>query len=216
MRNHSGPRLRRSASSWCASRSSPPLPWPASSPAGRSPRRLRRLAIGVGLYVKAEPKPPAEPVLSRVGGDRRRILVVASRRSRAGAQGEVVRRAGRGADVLVVTPRSTHRFATGPPTRTAPGPRPSEGNSASRWPPSRRRASRRAARSATPTRCRRWTTPSGPSAPTGSSLDHPAGPVELAGEGVIEQARGRYPVPITHVVVDLAESGRRGRSGPQS
>ena len=63
------------------------------------------LAIGIALYVKGEPEPPAEPVRSRAGEGRRRILVVANETVAGRAlRGEVVRRAGADADVLVVCP----------------------------------------------------------------------------------------------------------------
>jgi hypothetical protein len=63
------------------------------------------LAVGLAFYIKGEPKPPAEPVLSRRGGDRRRILVVANETVAGRAlRNEVVHRAGGGADVRVVCP----------------------------------------------------------------------------------------------------------------
>ena len=68
----------------------------------------------------------------------------------------------------------------------------------------------RAARSATPTPSRRWKTPCGRSAPTRSSSP----PTRRGGRTgsrrrSSRRARERYPVPITHVVVDLELERRR-------
>jgi hypothetical protein len=162
------------------------------------------LAIGVGLYVKAEPKPPAEPVLSRVGGDRRRILVVANETVAGRAlRGEVVRRAGRGADVLVVCP------ALNSPLR----------HWASDEDGARLQAQERL--NASLSRLRELGVDAkgeiGDAEPLQAMEDafrlfgadeiiistHPEGRSHWLEKGIVDGARERFAVPITHVVVDL-------------
>ena len=168
------------------------------------------LAIGVGLYVKAEPKPPAEPVLSRVGGDRRRILVVANETVAGRAlRGEVVRRAGRGADVLVVCP------ALNSPLRHW-----ASDEDGARAKAERRLGESLAALASAGVEARGEVGDADPVQAMDDALrtfgadeivisTHPPGRSNWLEKEVIERARGRYPVPITHVVVDL-EAERAG------
>ena len=162
------------------------------------------LAIGVGLYVKAEPKPPAEPVLSRVGGERRRILVVANETVAGRAlRGEVVRRAGRGADVLVVCP------ALNSPLRHW-----ASDEDGARAKAERRLGESLAALASAGVEARGEVGDADPVQAMDDALrtfgadeivisTHPPGRSNWLEKEVIERARGRYPVPITHVVVDL-------------
>jgi hypothetical protein len=162
------------------------------------------LAVGVALYVKGEPKAPDEPVLSRVGGGRRRILVVANETVAGRAlRGEVVRRAGAEADVLVVCP------ALNSPLR----------HWASDEDGARAEAERRLAESlgALATEGVGARGEVGDADPVQAMDDalrtfgadeivistHPPGRSNWLEKKVIERARERYPVPITHVVVDL-------------
>jgi hypothetical protein len=162
------------------------------------------LAIGVALYVKAEPKPPAEPVLSREGGDRRRILVVANETVAGRAlRGEVVRRAGEGADVLVVCP------ALNSPLRHW-----ASDEDGARAKAERRLGESLAALASAGVEARGEVGDADPVQAMDDALrtfgadeivisTHPPGRSNWLEKGVIERARGRYPVPITHVVVDL-------------
>jgi hypothetical protein len=162
------------------------------------------LAVGVALYVKGEPKPPDEPVLSRRGGGRRRILVIANETVAGRAlRGEVVRRAGAEADVLVVCP------ALNSPLR----------HWASDEDRARAEAERRLAESlgALATEGVEARGEVGDADPVQAMDDalrtfgadeivistHPPGRSNWLEKEVIERARERYPVPITHVVVDL-------------
>jgi GABA permease len=173
------------------------------------------LAIGVGLYVKAEPKPPAEPVLSRVGGDRRRILVVANETVAGRAlRGEVVRRAGRGADVLVVCP------ALNSPLRHW-----ASDEDGARAKAERRLGESLAALASAGVEARGEVGDADPVQAMDDALrtfgadeivisTHPPGRSNWLEKEVIERARGHYPVPITHVVVDLeAESAELPGAG---
>ena len=162
------------------------------------------LAIGVGLYMKAEPKPPAAPVLSRVGGERRRILVVANETVAGRAlRGEVVRRAGRGADVLVVCP------ALNSPLRHW-----ASDEDGARAKAERRLGESLAALASAGVEARGEVGDADPVQAMDDALrtfgadeivisTHPPGRSNWLEKEVIERARGRYPVPITHVVVDL-------------
>jgi hypothetical protein len=162
------------------------------------------LAVGVALYVKGEPKAPDEPVLSRAGGGRRRILVVANETVAGRAlRGEVVRRAGAEADVLVVCP------ALNSPLR----------HWASDEDRARAEAERRLGESlgALATEGVEARGEVGDADPVQAMDDalrtfgadeivistHPPGRSNWLEKEVIERARERYPVPITHVVVDL-------------
>ena len=168
------------------------------------------LAAAVALYVKGEPKPPDEPVLSRQGGDRRRILVVANETVAGRAlRGEVVRRAGAEADVLVVCP------ALNSPLR----------HWASDEDGARAEAEQRLAESlsclaAEGVEARGEVGDANPVQAMDDALrtfgadeivisTHPPGRSNWLEKEVIERARERYPVPITHVVVDL-ERERQG------
>ncbi|MGH3011801.1 MAG: universal stress protein [Gaiellaceae bacterium] len=168
------------------------------------------LAAGVALYVKGEPKPPDEPVLSREGGGRRRILVVANETVAGRAlRGEVVRRAGAEADVLVVCP------ALNSPLR----------HWASDEDGARAEAEQRLAESlsclaAEGVEARGEVGDADPVQAMDDALrtfgadeivisTHPPGRSNWLEKEVIGRARERYPVPITHVVVDL-ERERQG------
>ena len=74
------------------------------------------------------------------------------------------------------------------------------------------RASARAARSATATRCRRSRTRCGASRPTrSSSRPTPPGSSHWLERGVVEAARARFDVPVTHVVGDDASTAQSSR-----
>jgi hypothetical protein len=173
------------------------------------------LAIGVALYVKGPPKEPEEPVVSRRGGDRRRILVVANETVAGRAlRDEVVRRAGGDADVLVVCPALNspirHWASDEDGARAAAEQRLEESLSALA-------AEGVAARGEV-----------GDADPVQAMDDalrtfgadeivistHPPGRSNWLEKAVIERAGERYPVPITHVVVDLElERGRSSATG---
>ena len=170
-------------------------------------RRLRRPGRwAVAFYVKGEPKPPAQPVCSRSTATGGRSSSSRTRRSRAARSG-ARSSSGRGAGPTCSSSarRSTRRSVTGRPTRTARGRRRNAGSPSRSW-PSRRRAWRRAARSGTPTRCRRWTTRSVTFGADEIIIStHPPGRSNWLEKEVIGRAGERYPVPITHVVVDLEQ-----------
>jgi hypothetical protein len=173
------------------------------------------LAAGVALYVKGEPKPPDEPVLSREGGGRRRILVVANETVAGRAlRGEVVRRAGGEADVLVVCP------ALNSPLRHW-----ASDEDGARAEAELRLAESLAALEAEGVEARGEVGDADPVQAMDDALrtfgadeivisTHPPGRSNWLEKEVIERARERYPVPITHVVVDLdAERGRSSATG---
>ncbi len=173
------------------------------------------LAIGVAFYVKGPPKEAEEPVVSRRGGDRRRILVVANETVAGRAlRDEVVRRAGGDADVLVVCPALNspirHWASDEDGARAAAEQRLEESLSALA-------AEGVAARGEV-----------GDADPVQAMDDalrtfgadeivistHPPGRSNWLEKAVIEKAGERYPVPITHVVVDLElERGRSSATG---
>ena len=162
------------------------------------------LAIGAGFYVKGDPKPRAEPVLSRAGGGRRRILVVANETVAGRAlRGEVVRRAGGGADVLVVCP------ALNSPLRHW-----ASDEDGARAKAERRLGESLAALASAGVEARGEVGDADPVQAMDDALrtfgadeivisTHPPGRSNWLEKEVIERARERYPVPITHVVVDL-------------
>ena len=167
------------------------------------------LAIGAAFYVKGEPKPPAKPVRSREH-DRHQILVVANETVAGRAlRGEVVGRAGEGADVLVVCP------ALNSPIR----------HWASDEDGARRQADLRLAESlaalaAEGVDARGEVGDADPIQAMDDALrtfgadeivisTHPPGRSNWLEKGVIERARERYPLPLTHVVVDLELAGGR-------
>jgi hypothetical protein len=173
------------------------------------------LAIGVALYVKGPPKEPDEPVVSRRGGDRRRILVVANETVAGRAlRDEVVRRAGGDADVLVVCPALNspirHWASDEDGARAAAELRLEESLSALAGKGVEARGE------------------VGDADPVQAMDDalrtfgadeivistHPPGRSNWLEKAVIERAEERYPVPITHVVVDLElERGRNSATG---
>jgi hypothetical protein len=173
------------------------------------------LAIGVAFYVKGPPKEPEEPVVSRRSGDRRRILVVANETVAGRAlRDEVVRRASGDADVLVVCPALNspirHWASDEDGARAAAEQRLEESLSALA-------AEGVAARGEV-----------GDADPVQAMDDalrtfgadeivistHPPGRSNWLEKAVIERAGERYPVPITHVVVDLElERGRSSATG---
>lgn len=169
------------------------------------------LAAGVAFYVKGEPKPPDQPVYSREGGDRRRILVVANETVAGRAlRGEVVRRAGEGADVLVVCP------ALNSPIRHW-----ASDEDAARAEAERRLAASLSALASEGVEARGEVGDADPVQAMDDALrtfgadeivisTHPPGRSNWLEKAVIERARERYPVPITHVVVDLEQERARG------
>jgi hypothetical protein len=173
------------------------------------------LAVGVALYVKGEPKPSDEPVRSREGGGRRRILVVANETVAGRAlRGEVVRRSGEQADVLVVCP------ALNSPLRHW-----ASDEDGARAEAELRLAESLAALAAEGVEARGEVGDADPVQAMDDALrtfgadeivisTHPPGRSNWLEKEVIERARERYPVPITHVVVDLdAERGRSSATG---
>jgi hypothetical protein len=172
------------------------------------------LAAGVAFYVKGEPKPPAEQVRSREGGDRRRILVVANETVAGRAlRGEVVRRAGEDADVLVVCP------ALNSPIRHW-----ASDEDGARAEAERRLAESLAALAAEGVDARGEVGDADPIQAIDDALrtfgadeivisTHPPGRSNWLEKEVIERARERCGVPITHVVVDLEQE--RAGSAPK-
>ncbi len=176
------------------------------------------LAGAVAFYVKAEPKPPAEPVLSREGGGRRRILVVANETVAGRAlRGEVVRRAAGEADVLVVCP------ALNSPLRHW-----ASDEDGARAEAERRLAASLGALASEGVEARGEVGDADPIQAMDDALrtfgadeivisTHPPGRSNWLEKEVIERARERYPVPITHVVVDLdRESAGSAATGAAS
>jgi hypothetical protein len=169
------------------------------------------LAAGVAFYVKGEPKPPDEPVHSREHGDRRQILVVANETVAGRAlRGEVVRRAGEDADVLVVCP------ALNSPIRHW-----ASDEDAARAEAERRLAASLAALASEGVEARGEVGDADPVQAMDDALrtfgadeivisTHPPGRSNWLEKAVIERARERYPVPITHVVVDLEQERAPG------
>jgi hypothetical protein len=171
------------------------------------------LAAGVAFYVKAEPKPPDEPVLSREGGDRQRILVVANETVAGRAlRSEVVRRAGEDADVLVVCP------ALNSPLRHW-----ASDEDGARAEAEKRLAESLAALATAGVEARGEVGDADPIQAMDDALrtfgadqivisTHPPGRSNWLEKEVIGRARERYPVPITHVVVDLAREREADRA----
>jgi hypothetical protein len=172
------------------------------------------LAAGLAVYVKGEPKPPAEQVRSREGGDRRRILVVANETVAGRAlRGEVVRRAGEDADVLVVCP------ALNSPIRHW-----ASDEDGARAQAERRLAESLAALAAEGVDARGEVGDADPIQAIDDAVrtfgadeivisTHPPGRSNWLEKDVIERARERCGVPITHVVVDLEQE--RAGSAPK-
>jgi GABA permease len=169
------------------------------------------LAGAVAFYVKAEPKPPAQPVYSREHGDRRQILVVANETVAGRAlRGEIVKRAGSGADVLVVCP------ALNSPIRHW-----ASDEDGARAEAERRLAASLMALASEGVEARGEVGDADPVQAMDDALrtfgadeiiisTHPPGRSNWLEKEVIERARERYPVPITHVVVDLEEERAPG------
>jgi hypothetical protein len=172
------------------------------------------LAAGLALYVKGEPKPPAEQVRSREGGDRRRILVVANETVAGRAlRGEVVRRAAEDADVLVVCP------ALNSPIRHW-----ASDEDGARAEAERRLAESLAALAAEGVEARGEVGDADPIQAIDDALrtfgadeivisTHPPGRSNWLEKEVIERAREHCGVPLTHVVVDLEQE--RAGSAPK-
>jgi GABA permease len=172
------------------------------------------LAAGVAFYVKGEPEAPAEPVRSREGSDRHRILVVANETVAGQAlRGEIVRRAREGSDVLVVCP------ALNSPIRHW-----ASDEDGARAEAERRLTASLGALSSSGVEARGEVGDADPLQAMDDALrtfgadeivisTHPPGRSNWLEKGVIDRARERYPVPITHVVVDL-ELESPGPSGP--
>jgi hypothetical protein len=168
------------------------------------------LAIAVAFYVKGEPKAPPEPVSSRAGEGRHRILVVANETVAGRAlRGEVVRRAGNDADVLVVCP------ALNSPLRHW-----ASDEDGARAEAERRLSESLAALAAAGVEARGEIGDADPVQAIDDALrtfgadeivisTHPPGRSNWLEKGVIERARERCDVSISHVVVDL-ERERQG------
>ena len=169
------------------------------------------LAVGLALYIKGPPKEPDHPVLARRSDDRQRILVVANETVAGRAlRGEVVRRAREGSDVLVVCP------ALNSPLRHWA----SDEDEARVKAQARLDESLRAL-AAEGVEARGEVGDADPIQAMDDALltfgadeivvsTHPPGRSNWLEKGVIERARERYPVPITHVVVDLEEERTPG------
>jgi GABA permease len=175
------------------------------------------LAIGVAFYVKGEPKPPAKPVRSR-DHDRNQILVVANETVAGRAlRSEVVNRAGAGADVYVVCP------ALNSPIRHW-----ASDEDAARAQAEERLGESLAALAAEGVEAHGEVGDADPIQAMDDALrtfgvdeiiisTHPPGRSNWLEKGVIERARERYPLPLTHVVVDLErERGRGAAAGTAS
>lgn len=168
------------------------------------------LAAGVAFYVKGEPKAPPEPVSSRAGEGRHRILVVANETVAGRAlRDEVVRRAGDDADVLVVCP------ALNSPLRHW-----ASDEDGARAEAERRLSESLAALAVAGVEARGEIGDADPVQAIDDALrtfgadeivisTHPPGRSNWLEKGVIERARERCEVSISHVVVDL-ERERQG------
>ena len=173
------------------------------------------LAVGLAFYVKGEPKPPAEPVASRGGDGRRRILVVANETVAGRAlRGEVVRHAAGDADVLVVCP------ALNSPLRHW-----ASDEDAARAEAERRLAESLAALASAGVAARGEGGDADPVQAMDDALrtfgadeivisTHPPGRSNWLEKGVIEHARECYTVPVTHVVVDLERERSESKAAP--
>ena len=173
------------------------------------------LAAGVAFYVKGEPKGPAEEVASRAGEGRRRILVVANETVAGRAlRDEVARRAGEDADVLVVCP------ALNSPLRHW-----ASDEDAARAGAERRLTGSLSALDTAGVEARGEVGDADPVVAISDALrtfgadeilisTHPPGRSNWLEKGVIERARERFPVPITHVVVDLERESAASRAAP--
>ena len=163
------------------------------------------LAVAVAFYVKGEPKTEERPVWARRSGEQRRILVVANETVAGRAlRSEVVHRAGSEDEVLVVCPALTT------PIRYW----------ASDEDPGRAAAQERLqasldALAVEGVHARGEVGDADPIQAIDDALrtfgaeeivisTHPPGRSNWLEKQVIVRARGRYDLPITHVVVDLA------------
>jgi len=169
------------------------------------------LAVGLAVYIKAPPREQDPPAVARRGEDRHRILVVANETVAGKAlRSEVVRRAREGSDVLVVCP------ALNSPLR----------HWASDEDGARAKAQARldeslSALAASGVDARGEVGDADPLQAMDDALrvfgadeivvsTHPPGRSNWLEKQVIERARERYRVPITHVVVDLEREGAAG------
>lgn len=162
------------------------------------------LAVGLAVYIKGEPKQVERPVLAQGGGERRSILVVANETVAGRAlRGEVVRRAGADADVLVVCP------ALNSPLRHW-----ASDEDGARAVAHDRLEESLAALAAAGVEARGEVGDADPIQAMDDALrtfgadeivisTHPPGRSNWLEKKVIERAQERYDVPITHVVVDL-------------
>jgi hypothetical protein len=162
------------------------------------------LAAGVAFYVKGEPKPPAQSVESRRSDGRHRILVVANETVAGRAlRGEIVSRATLESDVLVVCP------ALNSPLRHW-----ASDEDGARAEAERRLSASLSALAAEGVGARGEVGDADPVQAMDDALrtfgadeivisTHPPGRSNWLEKEVIGRARERYPVPITHVVVDL-------------
>lgn len=162
------------------------------------------LGAAVAVYVRSEPKRTDETVLSRRGGDRRHILVVANETVAGRAlRGEIVRRAGESSNVLVVCP------ALNSPLRHW-----ASDEDAARAEADHRLLESLAALAAEGVHARGEVGDADPLQAMDDALrtfgadeivisTHPPGRSNWLEKDIIARARERYPIPITHVVVDL-------------
>jgi hypothetical protein len=169
------------------------------------------LAVGLAVYIKGPPREQDRPAVARRGQDRHRILVVANETVAGKAlRSEVVRRAREGSDVLVVCP------ALNSPLR----------HWASDEDGARAKAQARldeslGALAASGVEAQGEVGDADPLQAMDDALrvfgadeivvsTHPQGRSNWLEKQVIERARERYRVPITHVVVDLEREGAAG------
>jgi GABA permease len=168
------------------------------------------LAAALAFYVKQEPPAQEHVVPPGRAGDRRRILVVANETVAGQAlRREVAERAARGADVLVVCP------ALNSPLRHW-----ASDEDGARAGAQARLEESLAALADAGVEARGEVGDADPIQAMDDALrtfgadeivvsTHPPGRSNWLERGVIERARDRYEVPITHVVVDLAAEPSR-------
>jgi Universal stress protein family len=167
------------------------------------------LALGLAVYIKGEPKEPQPAVWAHRPHERRSILVVANETVAGRAlRGEVVRRAADDADVLVVCP------ALNSPLRHW-----ASDDDAARAQAHDRLEESLSELAAAGVEARGEVGDADPIQAIEDALrafdadeivisTHPPGRSNWLEREVIERARERYPLPLTHVVVDLEQERR--------
>ncbi|HSK17015.1 MAG TPA: hypothetical protein VK915_12725 [Gaiellaceae bacterium] len=167
------------------------------------------LGAGVGIYMRSEPKAAEQAVWERRAHAGRRLLVVANETvAGAALRDEVVRRAPGGAEVLVVCPAlNTHlRHWTSDEDRARAEAQARLDESLAELSDAGVSA-RGEVGDADPVQAMDDALRSfGPDEIVVST--HPPGRSNWLEKDVIARARERYPLPITHVVVDLEAEGR--------